>query len=169
MRIDYIKANLKNIVLLAKEYKEKIPDHLSQEMQKIDDVVSREHTVSEYDKQFYINVQREKIPIFNQIVYFGKEILLLLSKSLDRKRIIEIDWDKVHELKNCLSNRQLNVISKMLEILLIPENEKCENEDSDEKQLEKLIDIAAKINPESLPSRQEIQEKEAAEKLQMVG
>ena len=79
MKIDSIKTNLRNIVLLAEEYKEEVPNSLDKEIKETEVAIKNGRDLNEYDKQFFNTIQQYKRNNFEQIIFFAERVFIELA------------------------------------------------------------------------------------------
>lgn len=145
MKIDSIKTNLRNIFLLAREYREKISVSIDNEIKELTDVMKNHRDINEYDRQFYEAVMDDKKIFFEQIIYFAERILIELAK---RKPTGELLWGYNNEL--FFDAEKFKLVSKELtkdEVMLLEAaKELILNPKNVELQLEKILQKAPKIS-----------------------
>ena len=129
MEISAIKSNLKNIVLLAKEYEKEVPDDLGKEVDEITRAVADKRTISDYDRQFYNTVQSYRKNWLEQAVYFGERIFLELAQkdklgryAKDYKGALALDKTKIEEARKKLTPDENALIEFMNLIIFLPEH-----------------------------------------------
>ena len=119
MKIDLLKTHLKHLVSLVKEYKEKIPDSLNEEIQELEKPVKSGLGIDTYDKQYLLQLKDERYQaeedLFKQLIYFVEKILCELSKPFSRGFHFEIDPEKVREVIKSLSEKELELLSSLWE------------------------------------------------------
>ena len=111
MRIDPLKTNLRHVVLLAKEYSEKINGLESQDASRIKLAIKENMPVNNYDRHFLSTVLEIKEGILTQIDYFSKKILENFAKS--GQRILDIDTDKVEDARKKLTSKEFNLLGAL--------------------------------------------------------
>ncbi len=144
MKIDSIKQNLQNLVLLGKEYREKVSPQEEEEIKNIRVAVENEKTVSEYDKQFYNTIQSYRKNWLEQIVYFSERAFLELGEKdrndhyvWDYKKQLVLDRKKIEQVTKLLTKDESEFLFNLVHTLLfLPE----------QFDLEKFITIATKLD-----------------------
>ena len=120
MKIDLLKTNLRHLVLLAKEYKEKLPDSLNEEITNLEEPVKSGLGLDEYNKQRLLQLRDERYQaeedLFKQVVYFAEKILCGFSETLDRGWHFKIDQEKVAETLKHLSKEEIELLSSIWEL-----------------------------------------------------
>ncbi len=120
MKIDSLKTSLRHLVLLAKEYKEKIPDSSNEEISELEKPVESGLGLDEYSKQRLIDLRQEKRQneedLFKQLVYFTEKLLSEFSKPFNRGWHFEIDQDKITEALKSLSGEEVQLLNSIWEL-----------------------------------------------------
>lgn len=155
MKIDLLKTNLRHIVLLAKEYREKIPDSVDDEILKIENALGNDNEVSQYDRQYLYNAKQEKntadSEIHKQIIYFAEKILMTFTKPFARCYRIEIDDRKLDEAIKHLSKDEIRLLLSVFELYSRIEEVDCERTAKSQikpiakflkPEIEKIIDVS---------------------------
>ncbi len=117
MKIDSIKTNLRNIVLLAKEYKEKVSPLDFQEARRIQEKINNgdyDEEISPFEKGFLEAIHDATRAVLRQIDYFSKKILDEFVKP-DRD-IYEVDKKKAKKARRKLSKQELEVLSSLYQM-----------------------------------------------------
>ena len=119
MKIDLLKTGLRQLVLITKEYKEKIPDSFNEEIQELEKPVKSGLGIDTYDKQCLLQLKDERDQaekdLFKQLIYFTEKILCGLSKPFSRGFHFEIDHEKVREALKSLSQKEVELLSSLWE------------------------------------------------------
>ena len=119
MKIDSLKTSLRHLVLLAKEYKEKIPDSLNEEIAELERPVKSGFGLDEYDKQYLLELRDQRYQaeedLFKQLIYFTEKLLSEFSKPLNRGWQFEIDQEKVSEALKSLSKEEIELLYSLWE------------------------------------------------------
>ncbi len=144
MKIDSIKQNLQNLVLLGKEYREKVSPQEEEEIKNIRIAVENEKTISEYDKQFYNTIQSYRKNWLEQIVYFSERAFLEFGEKdrqgryvWDYKKQLVLDPKKIEQATKLLTKDESEFLFNLVHTLLfLPE----------QFDLEKFIAIANKLD-----------------------
>lgn len=111
MRIDSLKTNLRNIVLLAKEYNEKINTVESQDANRIKLAIKENKSVDNYDRHFLSVILDIKKTILRQIDYFAKKMLEEFAKSGQEE--LDIDPNKVEIARKELTSKEFNLLGAL--------------------------------------------------------
>ncbi len=117
MKIDSIKTNLRNIVLLAKEYKEKVSSSDFQEARRIQEKVDAndyDEEINPFEKSFLEAIHDITRTVLRQIDYFSKKILDEFAKP-DRD-IYDIDKKKVKKASKQLSKKEYELLGSLYEM-----------------------------------------------------
>ena len=129
MKPETIKSNLRHIVLLAKEYKEKIPDSINNEIIQLQTAIRNGDGLNKYDRNYYHSLRKEKHKIerdtYQQIIYFAEKILLQLTKPLARSFIIDFDQEKIDAVLKELSKEEGNLLGTLYELQFNLEELEC--------------------------------------------
>ena len=128
MEISAIKSNLKNIVLLAKEYKGEVPDSVAKEVANIGEAVENKQAINDYDRQFFNTIQSYRKNWLDQIVYFGERIFLELAQkdksgrySRDYKGVFVLDKTKVEEAIKKMTQDETALMEFMNLVIFLPD------------------------------------------------
>lgn len=150
MLVDATKTYLKNIVLLAREYKEKIPGSDRCELKNIRDAYEGGNRISTYDGEFFNAVQEEKNKIYNQVIFWGENLLPCFTSPMARSFSFKLNQDYISCARKILSSQEFELLTLTIKILTMPERIRSLNRDDEEKLLEKLMDIGMAIDPDNL-------------------
>ena len=124
MKIDVVRLNLANIVLLAKEYREKVPLSIDDEIKQLKGKLKfkEEDGVSSYDRKYLNDSKKERRKnrnhIFKQIIYFTEKTLLQFGKKGSEPRAIETSQKKVDRAKKDLTKDEVNLLGAMYELYI---------------------------------------------------
>jgi len=129
MKIDSLKTHLRHLVLLAKEYQEKVPDSLNEEIAELESPTKHGLEIDEYSRQRLTDLRQEihqnEEDLFKQLTYFGEKILCGFSKTLGRGFQFEIDRDKINEALKHLSKDEIGLLSALWEFHISIEELEC--------------------------------------------
>ena len=158
MKIDSLKTNLRNIVLLAKEYKEEIPKHVQEEIKSIQTALKDKHEINEYDRQFFNATQEHRRKIFEQIIYFIEEVFMELAKrdpggkSLwGRNHEYILDVNKFNSAMKALTKEESRLLESASNLILHPEKFKLGDFES---VMGHLLECANSISSSGTPDNQ---------------
>ena len=156
MKIDSIKTNLRNIVLLAEEYKEEVPNSLDKEIKETEVAIKNGRDLNEYDKQFFNTIQQYKRNTFEQIIYFAERVFLELAAREKDGRYTRgfnseffIDKNKFNSLMKILPKDEAKLVESACDMLLNTENFRPHME----KLLENAIRLSSKETSQKLSSK----------------
>ena len=114
MKINSLKANLRNIVLLAKEYKEKVSNSDFEEVKRIQEEIDSDYDdegINSFDRKFAEAVYDSTRITLKQIDYFSKKILDEFAKP-DQEEF-DIDKKKVEKARKNLSKEEFDVLGSL--------------------------------------------------------
>lgn len=126
MKIDVVRANLENIVLLAKEYREKVPISIDDEIKQLKKEIkykqNEEEGSSSYDRKYLENLKKERRKtrnhIFQQIIYFTEKTLLQFGKKKSDPRGIETNQKKVDKAIKHLTKDEINLLGSLYDLYI---------------------------------------------------
>lgn len=120
MKIETIKSNLRNIVLLAKEHKEKIPDSVNIEIAEMETAIRNGNGLNQYERRYYRTLKQEKHKaerdISQQLIYFVEATLCEFTKPGACSYILEFDDEKIDEARKNLSQEEINLLGELYEL-----------------------------------------------------
>lgn len=128
MRIDFLKSNLGHIVLLAKEYKEKITAREVSDIERLHQNLETQERISAYDREFLSAVRDIKCSILRQVEFFAKK--MLDEFATDDKSIFEVDTEKVELARKLLTTKEMDVLGSVYKLIF---TEQCLERDEDGK------------------------------------
>lgn len=128
MRIELLKSDLRNVALLAKEYREEITPSEADEAKHLQQLVEQGGKVAIYDKVFLDTVKGIKFVTHKQFEYFAKK--MLDEFAVDGKEIMDIDTKKVELARKLLSPQEMSLLTFLFKLIVA---EQKLGKDHDEK------------------------------------
>ncbi|GEM_PF-5068093 len=120
MNVHPVKSCLRNIVLLAKEYKEITNGREREDINRIKNAVCNGGQISRYDKDFLGTVNGAKRNVLAQIDFFTKK--LVCEFALPDELVINIDPLKVKFAMVNLSNYERNLLISILKFQVLQQH-----------------------------------------------
>ena len=158
MKIDLLRNNLRHIVLLAKEYNEKISDSLDPKIKELNATRYNESEMNYYDSKSLVvlKVEKKKIQtdIYKQVAYCAEKIFLEFTKPFSRAYKVEIDLNQINALKSTLTPGEFIFLKQLYELYCDLENLRSKKinieQDSGieviEPEIDELMDCALKLS-----------------------
>jgi hypothetical protein len=126
MKIDVVRLNLANIVLLAKEYREQVPVSIDDEIRQLKKELKykekEDENSSSYDRKYLEDLKKDRRKsrnhIFKQIIYFTEKTLLQFGRKGSEPRDIETNQKKVDSAKKDLTKDEINLLGALYELYI---------------------------------------------------
>lgn len=166
MKIDVVRSNLANIVLLAKEYREQVPVSIDDEIRQLKKEIKykekEDESSNSFDRKYLNDLKKERRKsrnhIFKQIIYFTEKTLLQFGEKGSEPRAIETSQKKVDRAKKDLTKDEINLLGALYELYINLMNfqwyrlEKYKPKKVRELKsvFMRLIDRAVRLNPVAL-------------------
>ncbi|MBI3591261.1 MAG: hypothetical protein HY094_07805 [Candidatus Melainabacteria bacterium] len=158
--LNSLRENLNNIVLLAKEYKEEIPQHIEEEIKSLESVVKSGHKINEYDRQFFNATQEHRRKIFDQIIHWAERAFIDLAKIDSKGKFIWgsnkefiLDIDKFNLMMKTLTKSEADLLESAGNLIFHYQFEPGEFELIIEHLLECANGTSSSATPDSYRSR----------------
>lgn len=112
MKIDQVRSTLRHIVLLAREYKEKIPPSEANEIRRLRSNTGED--LSRYDRQYLEAIEEIQQTILDQIEHFAKNLLDQFATKV--KSTFDIDPNKVRYVRAQLTPNEIDLLGDLYEM-----------------------------------------------------
>ena len=137
MRIELIKSSLRNVKLLAKEYKEALPQDIEDEVNQLKIRISNRLRVDDYERQFLIDCRETKRNFFRQVLFWSVKLFNEIDNSVAISNIEHISQDKFDLVFKELSSEEMDLLGLVWEFAFRIEEP--------EEPFEKLVSYVTKL------------------------
>lgn len=119
MEIDLIRAGLRNIVLLVREYREqKVNEEEEAEAKHIEERLDNKESPSIYDSEFLMAIWKIKRELLEEITYHTGKIVDEFSLSETRDEPFDVDGKKVELARELLAKEEFDLLVSLLQLVI---------------------------------------------------
>ena len=119
MRIDLVRQGLRNVVLLAREYREqKVNDEEAKEVRRIEEKIDNKGSPNLYEQEFVMAIWEIKRTLLDEVIFHTARITDEFSLSETRDEPFEVDEKKVEFARASLNKEEFDLLCELLKLVI---------------------------------------------------